>query len=284
MTFVLIHAGELEGKIAALLKKELKRFDVRAEFRDGRSFKKTNHGQQDAVIFISGDHSKPNLEVPLFIVEIRTKKSRPVKTSLLSRRTIYSSFPLTEKEQSERLVYFGCVLFDVFKNLDHSLQENSEGEIQIPVVTGYDNLSGRAIRKLKSKLQSKHPQISFPLINLKKESDSVGKILVNSNAAVVTSWIAELAALHFNVPYVFYEKKGLLSKSSNPLQNELLKREAVKIGSQGINSLSVEIDKILSDYQYTAGMLQSFQETKEILGNQPSIRNIAKDIVERLED
>ena len=282
MRYHLFSANDPIGKaVEDLLKKEIRKLDIRAEFIESSDRKVSE--KAEAVISVTSSARKIYSDLPCFNIYLCAKRNRFVLVAPSSRKeTRYLDLPFSNLLEAK---YLGCPHFDVFKSKRIIKQDHKNSDlVNIPIIEGYkERRSANTVFRLKKALQSNLPEVSFPIIDLEKDLNSFGNLLNVSNAAIVTCWIGELAALYFNVPYVFFNGKHFFRRRIHSLQHTLLNHDVtIKEGSKP-TLISSELKRILADHQYTAGMLQTFQEMKEIIGNQPSIRSIARDILEKLE-
>jgi len=271
------HFDQIMGE---LLKKELRRFDIRAEFQESDSLKEAKYSSADAIIHITSSNQKIRSELPGFILNISTRNnSRRNQRGSSKYQITYFDLP---SSQERVLHYLGCPLFDVFKNIQASSNATSYDRLNIPIIIGYNRqLKSSDALKLSENVLSTYPKVDTTIIDLEQDLKFMANTLKDANAAIVTSWMGELAALYFNVPYIFYTRKFLFRNSINSLQKELVQKKIVR-EIHNTRFITAELERILNDHQYTAAMLQNFQTTKEFIGNKPSIRCIARDITERL--
>ncbi len=286
MNYLVLVADHIDQIIANSLKAELKRFDVRATFFSHANISSNVSIKVDAILCVGTSRiprHKQLRSIPIFEITLESKKCEFLKKIKgVQKSTIYSDFPFL---RNDAIDYFGCPLLDQFKR--SNLSHKAESGRKIPIIHEFGNRLGKSrIRSIQAKLKKEMSYIDFPVVSLNlPEIESSLSQLSNANAAIVTSWMGELATLHFNIPYVFVDISLFFRKKKYSMQNAHANTTVVKEFSyKNVDGIASELEKILSNYQYAAGILEIFQKTKENIGNKPSIRSIAQDIISKLED
>ena len=190
--------------------------------------------------------------------------------------SVFFDIPLVGMMQDQ---YFGCLFFDVLRNLE--LPEGEDGDVSVAIEQSGSTRT-RQVARLQQQLE-KSSSGNLKNIDFEGNFAEAARSISRSNAAVVSSWVGELVAIFFNVPYVYLTGNSIFKKKHESIQNELLNKQTILVATKA-ELLVEKLQKIKDDFQYTAGMLEDFQATKELLGNHPSVRGIARHIIEKLED
>ncbi|MEQ9468443.1 MAG: hypothetical protein RLN88_13605 [Ekhidna sp.] len=270
---------------SSLLTKELQRFDIRAEIVEIESSKKSlkqqaNNKELDALIVVGTVKMLPL---------VRYGRKRGIQTfffhqSLLDKRSFSKISKLKGVKIYKDVDYGqGSLLADYIKGLDLA------GSLGFghPYVTilGFDRtLKGE---KLFSKLSEMQPAIQFKYYCLSENLDEAIKRANESNAVIALDQFSNMVAVLTNAPVINVYHSSLFKTSGNKesVINQYLKRESIRNLAISRTGLIInELDRILSDHQYCAGILGDYQELKSILGNKPFARYAAQEIVELLED
>ena len=109
--------------------------------------------------------------------------------------------------------------------------------------------------------------------------------LKKANAAVVFTDQQELLAALLSCPAVrVQESGGLFSRRSvNSLVDSMLGKFGTSI-ARDRKKVGTELQRILYDHEYCASKLADNQQALDLIGNQPVIRTIGQEIIERLEE
>jgi len=278
----LIYADKgIAQNVKTLLEEELQRFDVRASFHEPEGQEKIDFALFDAAIYITSRFKKINTSLPCFCLVLTAVENRMSLLASSGKCTVYTDL---RKTNGENILFLGNPFLDVFKKLeiDHSTALDSRAKVVL--VSGYNkHLRQVNIRRLQKFLDSNQQDIDVISVDLEEELESFATSLSNANIAIVTSWTAELSALYFNIPYIFYRRKRYLLRQLTSLQN-LVRGKQIILETNKPEDIPAVLQVILHDHQRTASLLKEFQITKDLLGNYTSMRSIARDIIEKLED
>ena len=182
MRYFLHWEDSLDRRVCDLLKAELSRFDIRAEFLEPVELKKSN--EADVIIFITSRSKKSVYALPTFTIHISAKRNRSYSGSSSKNQTIYLDLPVANYQRAE---YLGCPLFDVFKHLKVTPDAVSN-EARVPIVAGYNSMVNKGnLTRLKRQLAVKHAEVGLRVADIESELESLIIELQNANAAIAPS-------------------------------------------------------------------------------------------------
>lgn len=289
MTYLINTENSFGNEVADLLSKEIERFDIRSDLQ------RTGNNKEALSLL-------KNTEVDLFI-HIGTAFPRKVcklkglktcflfqsvrtKNDLASERVdgidwVFYDLPLIQDKQN----YAGNWIFELVKSKSRVVSNNDLQLSGPKIVLAHGYKQSKAARSLQAMLSSLMSDSSIVLANLDAQLEHSIHELSQSNAAVAMDDFSELVALATNCPLVRTIKKSFFRKAKPALINRLSNKEIVKVADikQG-KTIKNELDLIVKDHHHCAGIMQDYQAVREILGNQPAIRAMAKSLVEGLEE
>ena len=283
----LVHTrDELGESIGVRLSEEIRRFDIRAEIEHFKqkddTIRELKNGRFDLFVEIGSkverrytNAAKKAGAKRCFVMQSATNTSR--NPNFRDVDLVVTDFPGVDRDKC----YFGNPIMDVVKSCTPVHFSAKEDHLQVAVLVE-PNTSG-ALQNALSGLNLDHVQLRQ--IDLAHNLESALPVILESNAAIVTGNIGELVCLQLNCPAIKVNRHGLFIKDKSSLTNELLQREAIQVLGQTKPQLITDsILKILNDHNYCAGVLQDFQEAKDVLGTQPAIRDMARYLVDWLEE
>lgn len=287
-----------------LLKDEIHKFDVRGEIDliQGLPVNKPSKGV--SVVIASKLHHKLSSCIPksntsfcLFISQ--SKPSRSQIRRLMKFTRVYTTLPFIHdfiKSRGVHAEYVGNPYVDLVRK--HSFTEILYKESQKPsiaIILGRKQKVNQSFLKLLPELS-----IYYHFIVLKSKSLNVKihdglntsffdgdkfDLLKHCNAAIVLLLEDSLQAGLVNNPHILMRRRNFLGRRSNWISpmNVIAEREIVKELPARTEPIKKELDRILYDHQYCAGILDDYQKVREIIGMEPSLRKVAILIVESLE-
>ena len=109
------------------------------------------------------------------------------------------------------------------------------------------------------------------------------ELLKDCNACIVFDDRSSLLASLLNSPQALVKpNSSFFKKSDNPLLNELLGRNLMT--SMKPSNVMNEVDQLVNDHEYSASILNSYQELREVIGAEPCFRKIGKVLIDFIED
>ncbi|WP_370089826.1 hypothetical protein [Ekhidna sp.] len=195
-------------------------------------------------------------------------------TSSKSKK-VYQDMPSVDQKDDGK----GSLLSDLIRKSDRTDEIDTKAQIAIcgSVVSG-GFIEG---------LTDKRTNYKFQFIDYSSNLDSAIKQIGQANAVIALDQFANALAALSNVPLVNVYRTGLLRKVANKQSciNGLLKDQTVKnLPMSNKEAIANELDLILSDHHYSAGILEKYQVFRAKVGNRPFARQVAREIVEWLEE
>lgn len=278
MKYLILFTDEIDQMIAHELAQELSRFDVRCELllNDLTSI---TEGNIDAWISIGEEKNRSKLaktsthqfSIPLTFKGSKSKFSKGVKR--------FDTFPKADAD------YQGFVFFDLLKRMDKRAGEDQESEV-LSIVSGYEKPSHlKEMEKLKAKLQPCVKNLEIQLVNLDDAFDPGIQAIAQSKVVLSTSPVGAFASVFYNVPYIRLYQKGWWRSFRGSELNALLgNTDLPEISISKTEQIAQEVNRIESDYEHLASIMESYQQLKSLLSLQPALRNIARSIVDALDN
>lgn len=217
------------------------------------------------------------------------------------------------KNQDFPVTYVGNPLIDVIKDYQYDSEFTVDhGEVNIAVLPGSRKQEIEASAKVINEITNQASAYKFhiaavdnvdetlyepyrSITNAQIHIDKTYEILKQSNAAIVTSGTATLEAALLNCPQVVVYRANPLSifivklmvkikwiSLVNLIANKQIVKELIQ---EKYNDKEVldEINLILNDQNYCAGMMADYQELRSKIGNQRASSNAASEITQWLE-
>lgn len=283
----LIHTNDsLDSAIGEILTKEISRFDIRAEITQSSNRSASKKELQNSsfdVLIVVGSHFEKKL---LSVAKKSNIRSIFLYQSIKSKKELshsdLSSFDLTFHDlPNSDIKYFGNPLLDVIKSGLQPISVDSLQISQLSLIRGF-GAKNSAFNAL-----SGFDFEAAKVLNadLERDIDTSLQVISRSNVAITTSNVAELVALYLNCPSVRINKQGFFKTSEQSLINQIAGKNVIQVfGHREKNGIKEELSKVLNDHNYCAGIMQDYQEIKDLLGIDPAIRKIANYIVDCLEE
>ena len=288
MKYLIQHQDNLDQLIAEKLKDGFKRFDIRSEFLDSTSRSETKvYFAQKPELFISVGSV---MDRSLF----RRAKEDGFKTCLIDQ-SIKRKWQLSSSSKkhidlifadlpgNSTGFFYGNPILDIVKSTSSTTEESRSESVVVGLITGFERkntLNTAAIIKS----ISRNLDVEVVHIDLILDFEAALVKITNCNAGIATSETAELVCVALNCPSVRLHRKELFKKKPSGLLNSLMRKEVIQnINYRNSTGTLEEVNRILNDYNYCAGILQDYQIAKELLGLEPASRKIASKIVDWLE-
>ena len=288
MKYLVANEGQLTARLSALLIPELERYDIRAEIistdtRGSQLRKLLKQIAPDLFIVFGTSRSLNKLRLAdrlglkscFFYQSILEKNKR--KSIANSSIKISPDLPNTTISTKHSFL-----LSDLIKSESLTqISESSKHKIAI-LFSSEDQIKGA--EKLKEKLKKSLSNIEFEPFNI---ASSALSGVFDASAAIALDQLANAVSVYCNVPVINAYKKSLINFPNNQVSivNTLSKSEVVKNISQSkIKEIQTELNRILNDHQYSAGILDKFQSLKSEIGMQPFAREVAQEIVDWLDE
>ncbi len=285
------------------LTKEIRRFDIRAEFKCFIVDKPNGNFHIDDVDFISRsafNNCLANKSIESVISVDNTSNLSRLKKSkkplvyyqvpenetsfraLAGLKKSYCKILLTIPEHPEdhQVNYVGCPISD-------DTRFNSVSDLDTENGMRIGVLSNKSISKATLvALKESFPEARFLFDTDNDSGDQLYDLLKKVNVVISFSRIDELKALFSNCPQVRYKKRSLLTFSrerDGSALNKLAEKEVIQVANSS-KELILELKQLLYNHQYCAGVMQDYQHLKEKFGLEPAYRKAASVIVEFMED
>ena len=132
-----------------------------------------------------------------------------------------------------------------------------------------------------------NPDINFNALDVSLSLKEAVAAANRSNASIALDQFSNVFAAYTNCPSVNVYQKSLFRKSNNEnaVINKLLGKDIISnILANKTGVLISEIKKVLHDHQHCAGIMQSYQELKSLIGIQPFARQAAQEIIEWIDE
>lgn len=288
MKYLIHHQDNLDKLIAGKLKDGFRRFDIRSEFLDSTSKAETKKyfAQKPDVLVSVGSALDRNL--------FKKAKDDGLKTCLIHQSlkgigqvkpafTKYIDLIFDDLPANSTGLFYGNPVLDIVKSAPSATQESKSQGAVVGLITGFERkntLNTAAIIKS----ISRNLDVEVVHIDLIQDFEAAVEKITNCNAGIATSETAELVCVALNCPSVRLHRKELFKKKPSGLLNSLMRKEVIQnINCRNSTGALEEVNRILNDYNYCAGILQDYQIAKELLGLEPASRKIASKIVDWLE-
>ncbi len=283
---------------AYLLAKEIFRFDVRAHINlkenseelNRRDFSLTPDKQKAYGCFIRiGDK---------YINTTNQKKIR--KYFISTRLSKLKAIPGIEQQYAAipdtAFGYKGCYLSDLIKA--HSFKEIKDSLENYTIGILLKNAKFRSIDKIIQKVKKNAKNLQFILpetFKYKKTNNAIIEyqpeldLLKNSSLVILDNDYNSLKATLLNCPQIrikatsFFNK--VLKQNRGMILNDLLKKNFFTDYSiHSHEQINDEVHHLLGDHKYYASFLSEYQKIRNLLGVEPTARNLAREIVDSLEN
>ena len=173
-----------------------------------------------------------------------------------------------------------------FIRKQEKLGEDKASIIHVSIFHSEDRNSQTAT-SLKKKLEKRFTNIHFSKVNCSFDFHAAIQSAYCSNAMISLDRLSNLIAAYTNCPTVNVYRNSLFKKANNRVSplNKLVNNEVVKdISENNIELITEEINRILNDHQYCAGIMQSYQEIKNVVGTHPFARQAVREIIDWMEE
>ncbi|WP_424961948.1 hypothetical protein [Ekhidna sp.] len=287
MNYLIVAENQLCSQLSAKLINEIRRFDIRHEIvvNPSNVKKQLKKSKLDLLIIIGTSKSvdllnlaeKLKIKSCFFHQSLLDKTSRSSSPSDMKR--VYSDIPIIGTDTPNVFL-----LSDIVRSLDVI---NTEEVQSTEVAIFYSNASRKKLaNRISASLTKTSPDIEFSLVDISRSLKDAISTSLRSNAAIALDQFSNVFAAYTNCPTVNVYQKSLFSKPDNEKSviNRLLAGDAIcNVRANNTESLADEINRVLNDHQYCAGIMQSYQELKSQIGIQPFARQAAQEIVDWLE-
>ncbi|MEP0986755.1 hypothetical protein [Ekhidna sp.] len=285
MKYLIVAEGKIFAQLAKPLIQELERFDVRGEVvhltLDKKKVSKSlKDFQPDLLIAVGSLKMSSILELAkkrkinsCFFYHSLFEKNPIEDTQKFETARIYRDIPINGN---------GSLVFDFVRKVDIETADRKK-----PLISIVSNKVSKSSVQLSRKLISKSDSIEFKLIDASNDLQEAVRKLSNANAVIATDPFSNMLAVFCNCPAINVYEKSIFSSTPNEksIINRLMNKEVVKSYPKSKDLLILnELDRILNDHQYSAGMMDDYQNLKSKIGAQPFVRNVSREIVDWLED
>lgn len=291
MKYIISVEGSISKHLSEILTHELARFDIRAEIQTLEMNKRIiskalRDFYPDLLIAIGSKRSssvirlanKQGIKTCFFYQSLFDKNIETVISTKANKTFI--DLPIINSS-----TYVGSLFYEFIRKQESSLDDYSQNTLISIPASGPMQLN-RAL-KLTEVLNKQMQNVAFKTVEVSSDLPSAVEIAKKSNALIALDQFSSMIAVLTNCPQINVYQSSLLKRSNNiiPFSNKLLGKDAISSYSiTKIDSIVSELERILNDHQYCAGILENYQEVKSILGTSPFARRVAQEIVEQLED
>lgn len=304
MKYLLIADENLAKQIAPYIIREIERHDVRAEIKLETSINlrvKTYDKFPDIVLQVGAIRRKKNYKhfkksgSKLCYLSLERNNDR--SGSIRNFDLILNTLPvlIDKRPRFSSHEYVGHPMIDLVRL--HEFTDYALDPYKQNVVIIAGSSSRKSLRSLLRSLSASNNDINF-IVSSKEEKtnerinvDSRFKyvkgleleLLKDCNACIVFDDRSSILASFLNSPQVIVKpNSSFFKKSDNPLLNELLSRNLMtpKKPSNVLN----EVSRLLNDHEYSASILNSYQELREVIGAEPCFRKIGRVLADFIED
>ncbi|WP_421764475.1 hypothetical protein [Ekhidna sp.] len=287
MKYLIVSEGKIFAQLAKPLIQELERFDVRGEvvhlaLDKKKVSKSVKDFQPDLLIAVGSLKMSSILELAkkrkinsCFFYHSLFDKNPRGDIQKFEKSRIYRDIPINENGN-------GSLVFDFVRKVDIETVDRKK-----PLISIVSGKVSKSSVQLSRKLISKSDSIEFQLINASNDLQEAVRKLSNANAVIATDPFSNMLAVFCNCPAINVYEKSIFSSTPNEksIINRLINKEVVKSYPKSKDLLILnELDRILNDHQYSAGMMDDYQNLKSKIGAQPFVRNVSREIVDWLED
>lgn len=291
MKYIVATEGKICSQLSEPLIQEISRFDIRGEIRYIESNKNDLKRElkkftPDVLIVVGSTRSRAvlqtarNREIKSCFFYISLLDNKPfAKTPTLSNGRFFQDFSLTDEES-------GSLLFDFIRKISTNDGTSIEREKPIVSIVG-DTSVYQIITRLKRSLSSIASNIDFQLIDVSKNLELAIKEISNSNGMIAANHLSNMLGVLCNCPLMNVYNQSLFTRAGQKQSviNLMMEKDVVKsYPTLKISLIKSELDLILNDHQYSAGIMDDFQMLKSKLGTRPFARNVGKELVEWLEE
>lgn len=289
MKYLIAGENPLCIKLSTSLIEEIERFDIRSELEMVTSVEAIpllKSFQPDLLIVIGTSRSnslrsrarKLGIKSCFFhqtLLDDRDKFIQPT-----SGHKVFYDIPRGSKSPNHVFLFS-----DLIRNHNtHNSDENYKPKISI--IYSEPSREKHAV-KLSKKLSLHNNDIVFEPVNISSDLFNSINASIHSNAVISLDKFSNLFAAYINCPTVNVYRNSLFKKAHNRVSplNRLANNEVVKdVSGSNVGPITEEISRILNDHQYCAGIMQSYQEIKDIVGTHPFARQAAREIVDWMEE
>ena len=304
MKYLLIADESLAKQIAPYIIREIERHDVRAEIllETSRNLKdKTYDKFPDIVLQVGTIRRKKNYKhlkkggSKLCYLSLERNSGR--SASIRNFDLILNTLPeqIDERPRFSSHEYVGHPMIDLVRLHEFTDYALDPYKQNIVIIVG--GSSGKSLRSLLRSLSSTNNNINF-IVSSKEEKPNTGvnvdsrfkyvkglefELLKDCNACIVFDDRSSLLASFLNSPQVIVKpNSSFFKKSDSPLLNELLGRDLVTPIKP--SNVMNEVSRLINDHEYSASILNSYQELREVIGTEPCFRKIGRVLIDFVED
>ncbi|WP_420575914.1 hypothetical protein [Ekhidna sp.] len=289
MKYLIVGENSLCIQLSDTLSDEIERFDIRSAIKKAIPQEATSllkSFEPDLLIVVGTNRSNS------LLVKARRRgvKSCFFHQTLLDDRNTFIQPTSGQKvfydiPRSSKSSNHAFLLLDRIRNHDnYSSHENIKPKVSIIYSEAAEE---KRARKLSKKLSGHSNDIIYELLNISADLPEAIDASIHSNSAISLDRFSNLFAAYTNCPTVNVYRNSLFKKANNRVSplNKLTNNEVVKdISGNNIELIIEEISRILNDHQYCAGIMQSYQEIKDIVGTHPFARQAVREIVDWMEE
>lgn len=289
MKYLIAGENPLCIQLSTSLIEEIERFDIRSKLEMATSV--------EAIPLLKS--FQPDLLIVIGTSRSNSLRSRARKLGIKScffHQTILDDRNTFIQSTSDHKVFYDIprgskssnyvfLLSDRIRNHDnYSSHENVKPKVSIIYS---ETAEEKRAKKLSKKLSGHSNDIIYELVNVSSDLSEAIDASIHSNSAISLDRFSNLFAAYTNCPTVNVYRNSLFKKANNRVSplNKLTNNEVVKdISGNNIELIIEEISRILNDHQYCAGIMQSYQEIKDIVGTHPFARQAVREIVDWMEE
>lgn len=304
MKYLLIADENLAKQIAPYIIREIERHDVRAEIKLETSInlkKKAYDWFPDIVLQIGTARRKKNYKhfkkggskLCYLSLERNNDRSVYIRNFDLILNTLPDQIDVRPTYSSHE--YVGHPMIDLVRLYEFTDYVLYPYKQNVVIIAG--SSSRKSLRSLLRSLSTSNNDINF-IVSSKDEKPNTGinvdsrfkyvkglefELLKDCNACIVFDDRSSLLASFINSPQVMVKSgSSFFKKSDNPLLNELLGRNLMTPLKP--SNVMNEVNRLINDHEYSASILNSYQELREVIGAEPCFRKIGRVLIDFVED
>lgn len=304
MKYLLIADENLAKQIATYITREIERHDVRAEIKLETSInlkKKAYDWFPDTVLQIGTIRSKKNYKhfkkggSKLCYLSLERNNGR--SGSIRNFDLILNTLPdkIDEHPRFSPHEYVGHPMIDLVRLHEFTDYVLDPYKQNVVIIAG--SSSRKSLRSLLRSLSTSNSDINF-IVSSNDEKPNSGinvdsrfrfvkdlefELLKDCNACIVFDDRSSLLASFLNSPQVIVKSGcSFFKKSDSPLLNELLGRDLMT--PMKSSNVMNEVSRLVNDHEYSAFILNSYQELREVIGTEPCFRKIGSVLIDFFED
>ncbi|WP_425392589.1 hypothetical protein [Ekhidna sp.] len=288
MKYLIITEGKICQQLASNFIPELERFDIRNDIEvfntPLKNFTATLKKSVPDLIIVFGGSSSHKI--------VRLARKNGVK-SCFFYQSLLSPNQIPEEENSHNHKLYpdlppiktnqpldGSLLIDVLR------KTNRVDTYDSTTVSLASLRESKWITKVCERLSQMNENINFKKVVVSSGLEEAIIEIQKSHAVIAVDQFSNILAALSNSPLINVYQEKIFTKAQNRLSkvNEMLDKNVVgNYSNKNIALISEQLDRILNDYNYSAGMMDDFQQLKSIIGTQPFSRVVAQEVVNWLE-